>query len=673
MYNDKSNNMKNKYLLLLSSTFCLSTGLFAQHSVDTSSVKTFELGEVVVVGSTVANSQSEIKSQDLEKFQKSSISTSLNLLPGVSVSEVGGRNEAMVYIRGYDLRQVPVFIDGMPVYVPYDGYIDLARLQPGGISKISVSKGFSSMLYGANSMGGAINIISAKPESKIEVFGNTGSYFSAQGLNGYNTSLNLGTKQDKWYASANLNLLKRNFISLASGFDTLHNQTSHKLNNSFAKDFQYQFMAGYEPKAGQEYVLSYSGVRSDKGVPIYLGANPTNPIRYWQYPNWDKDCYYFHSKTAFTDKIILKTRLFYDKYYNVLKSFDNNTYTTQKNKSAFTSIYDDHTYGGAAELGLYTIANNEIKLGVNSKYDNHIEYNQGQKPRNFKDNTVVYALEDSWKVLPKLTLAGGIGYYARYGIRADDYNSTKDSVYTFPKSDDHSINYQGGVFFEPIKQQNLYLTVARKSRFATMKDRYSYRFGTAIPNPYLHSEQAVNTEVGYIGNLKSVQLSFAGFYNFIDNTIQQVTNVQPGVFQLQNTGKAEFRGIEGAFGWNVYSIFSIGSSYTLIDKQNISNPSIKFIDVPKHKVISYIKAEKGNLFYVMLDAEYNSQRISTSDGKYKVPACTLFNLNAEYYPIKYASVKVGIHNIFDKLYSVTEGYPEEGRTIYVSLTYKFSK
>jgi len=377
MYNDKYNNMKNKYLIVISIALCLSTGLFAQHSVDTTSMKTFELGEVVVVGPTVANSQSEIKSQDLERFQKSSISTSLNILPGVSVSEVGGRNEAMVYIRGYDLRQVPVFIDGMPVYVPYDGYIDLARLQPGSISKISVSKGFSSLLFGANSMGGAINIISAKPESKIELYGNTGSYFSSQGFNGYNTSLNLGTKQNKWYASANLNLLKRNFISLASGFDTLHNQTTHKLDNSFTKDFQYQLMAGYQPKAGQEYVVSYSGVRSDKGVPIYLGANPTNPIRYWQYPNWDKDCYYFHSMTAFTDKVILKTRLFYDKYYNVLKSFDNNTYTTQKNKSAFTSIYDDNTYGGAAELRIFNIVNNEIKLGINSKYDNHIEYNEG--------------------------------------------------------------------------------------------------------------------------------------------------------------------------------------------------------------------------------------------------------------------------------------------------------
>ncbi|NJO91155.1 MAG: TonB-dependent receptor plug domain-containing protein [Chloroflexia bacterium] len=220
--------MKNKYIISLISTICLSTSLFAQLSVDTTTLKTFELGEVIVVSSSIPNSTSEIKSQDLEKFQKASISSSLNLLPGVSVSQVGGRNEAMVYIRGYDLRQVPVFIDGMPVYVPYDGYIDLARLQPGNISKISVSKGFSSMLYGANSMGGAINIVSAKPVSKLEINGNTGGYFSSKGMNGYNTSLNVGTKQGKWYALANLSLLNRDFTSLASGFDTLRNEKDYK-------------------------------------------------------------------------------------------------------------------------------------------------------------------------------------------------------------------------------------------------------------------------------------------------------------------------------------------------------------------------------------------------------------------------------------------------------------
>ena len=31
------------------------------------------------------------------------------------------RNEKTLTVRGFDSRQVPLFIDGIPVYVPYDG------------------------------------------------------------------------------------------------------------------------------------------------------------------------------------------------------------------------------------------------------------------------------------------------------------------------------------------------------------------------------------------------------------------------------------------------------------------------------------------------------------------------------------------------------------------------
>ncbi len=33
----------------------------------------------------------------------------------------------MINVRGYDVRQVPLYIDGIPVYVPYDGYVDFSR------------------------------------------------------------------------------------------------------------------------------------------------------------------------------------------------------------------------------------------------------------------------------------------------------------------------------------------------------------------------------------------------------------------------------------------------------------------------------------------------------------------------------------------------------------------
>ena len=42
----------------------------------------------------------------------------------------------------------------------YDGEMDLGRFTTFDLSRIDISKGASSVLYGANTMGGAVNLIS---------------------------------------------------------------------------------------------------------------------------------------------------------------------------------------------------------------------------------------------------------------------------------------------------------------------------------------------------------------------------------------------------------------------------------------------------------------------------------------------------------------------------------
>ena len=41
----------------------------------------------------------------------------------------------------------------MPVYVPYDGNVDLSRFLVDGISRVDVSGGLASVLYGPNTLG----------------------------------------------------------------------------------------------------------------------------------------------------------------------------------------------------------------------------------------------------------------------------------------------------------------------------------------------------------------------------------------------------------------------------------------------------------------------------------------------------------------------------------------
>jgi iron complex outermembrane receptor protein len=118
-------------------------------TADTSK-RVFNLGQVNIVGIKDSVRSSKLNAHTLNLYNRYDVSHALNLLPGVILTAVGPRNESAINVRGFDIRQVPVYLDGVPLYVPYDGYVDLARYNTFNLSEINVSKGYSSVLFGPN-------------------------------------------------------------------------------------------------------------------------------------------------------------------------------------------------------------------------------------------------------------------------------------------------------------------------------------------------------------------------------------------------------------------------------------------------------------------------------------------------------------------------------------------
>ena len=109
--------------------------------------KVFTAGEITVTGEK-DSAKNTVSADDMEKLDKKNIAQAVNVLPGVNLGNAGARNEGMIYVRGFDMRQVPLYVDGIPLYVPYDGYIDPNRFTTFDLSEIMVSKGYSSVLFG---------------------------------------------------------------------------------------------------------------------------------------------------------------------------------------------------------------------------------------------------------------------------------------------------------------------------------------------------------------------------------------------------------------------------------------------------------------------------------------------------------------------------------------------
>jgi outer membrane receptor for ferrienterochelin and colicins len=142
--------------------------------------KTLSLDEVVVTATRVEESVENV-AQDVTVVTKDEIATgsytsvadTLKNVVGVTIRESGNRGAlSTVSLRGSTPQQVLILVDGKRLNKPGDGMVDLNTLNIPleVIERIEILRGASSSLYGADAMGGVINIITkapAEPFTKI--------------------------------------------------------------------------------------------------------------------------------------------------------------------------------------------------------------------------------------------------------------------------------------------------------------------------------------------------------------------------------------------------------------------------------------------------------------------------------------------------------------------------
>lgn len=110
-----------------------------------------------------------IDRQDIEARKPTSIFDLLQPLPGVHVDQLGPGGVSNIYIRGSDPEQVLVLIDGVRVNDPMlsrGGSYDISSIDPAMVERIEVLRGAGSAIYGADALGGIVNIITRQRTSK---------------------------------------------------------------------------------------------------------------------------------------------------------------------------------------------------------------------------------------------------------------------------------------------------------------------------------------------------------------------------------------------------------------------------------------------------------------------------------------------------------------------------
>ncbi|MDH0648733.1 TonB-dependent receptor [Pseudomonas sp. GD03858] len=648
--------------------------------------KPFTLGEIRISApqdDKLATGSSVVEAADMRLHDRETVDKALALAPGVNLAYIGGRAEQVVFVRGFDRLQVPVFIDGIPTYVPYDGNIDLGRFTTYDLSRVEVAKGFASLLYGPNTLGGAINLVTRRPTQAFEGEVGGGLELTDHGnVNAYRSYVNAGSNQGNWWMQGGVSYVDYDYTLLPDDFKPTNNQQGEgRRENSDKRDGKFSFKLGLTPNDTDEYVLGYVQQQGRKGQPPYAGDLPATGQRkrWWEWPTWDKTSLFLATHTRFGEHG-LKTRVYHDTFKNSLESFTYNNGIVGPLQSGFPSKYDDESSGFSIEGDLALAASNRLGIAYHFKEDVHRSRDGGDPWTHFRDQTQSIALEDTWKLDEVFSVVGGVSYNYRKSLDAENFGTNTASprvktLYDEPTGSDDAVNAQLGLFINtgPLlaidHDGQVRLTVARKSRFATIKDRYSTRFGTVIPSPDLKSERATHYELGYAGSLSDLwSLDAALFISEIEDSIQQVTVApQPGCAapcgQYQNIAKARNQGVELGLKGDIGD-WQLGASYTYLDRQNRSNPDIRPVDTPRHNLFASATWNQGAWRHTG-SVEAASRRYSASDGTQVANGYAIYNLKTGYTFANDLRIEAGVRNLFDRLYEYTEGYPEMGRNYFV--------
>lgn len=661
---------------LVAGLACVCGVVRAQAAGDIDAGATDTLGIIEVIGSADRALPPGADVLDIDTIHaqdRRNVASALDLLPGVSRQNFGQRRDTLINLRGFDSRQVTLYVDGVPVYVPYDGNLDLARLAVDDLSQIVVTKGLTSVLYGPNALGGSINLVSRRPQEVLEGRAYAGVDVDRAGeVPGYRAGARVGTNQGNWYAQAVASWTDNRYYRLPADSPHPANQPGDRRANSGDRDLNLSAKLGWTPNATDEYALGLYHVGDTKQTPPYAGHAPGVAARFWRWPYWDKDGLYLITRTRVAESADLRIRAYYDTFQNELDSFDDATYTAMTRPYAFKSLYDDHTYGASAELEQRWSPEQITRLALHAKQDFHREQDAAGSPwEHFKDRTLSVGVEHEWRPEPAWTITPGVAWNLLQAQRADNLIAG-GVIVPFPVGSDVAFNGQLVVAWQATEFAQLYAGASRKTRFPTLKDRYSYRLGSAIPNPELKPEASNNLEVGIKGSASVWRYQAALFDSRLADAIQPITLApdacaSPPCSQQQNVGRARNRGVELSAGHDFGAGLSIDANYTWLDRRNISQPTVRPMDTPRNKLFTTIDYAFAQNWSALLNTDTESRRYSSSDGKRSAAGFTLVDARVRGRLAAGFDLMFGVRNAFDHRYEYQEGFPEPGRTFFVEL------
>ncbi|KHT51252.1 TonB-dependent receptor domain-containing protein [Vibrio sinaloensis] len=562
----------------------------------------------------VITSTTIVSKQEIEAIQAKSLVDVLKRVPGVEVSQSGGRgHSASVFVRGFNSNQVLFLVDGVRINSAAGG-ISFNHIPVGIIERVEVIKGPGGALYGSDAIAGVINVITSSSESNEGTVVSLGAGSDAQKEANFSTTR----------AFANGGILK-----LAGGFEETdgfdikdpatgldYGYESQNLFASYSQAFNEQFSGSASVRwydslteydsGGKNY--GYSENLSITADVQYHGDKLSSTFRANQQAIENLNYSQAQGKdNAGTEKKISLTNLQFLNQYSVSENF---------------------TVGAGADWRREKLDDDALSYG-----------NPDKLAGESRNTTGVYLSTDVQ--FGDLQLTGSV-------------RNDKHDTY------DNHVTWSLGTRY--------HLTQAHSLRAALGTSFKAPSYSDLTNNSDLKPEEAISREIGYTGEFELFTLDVTAYDNDVDNLIIWY---EGSPWWYPENVDAELRGLEISGTFNTGFIH-----HTLIaefkDHQDSGGNKLAKRADENYKWLLDASYED---FDFNLTYTYTGERLGNpkevSDPKNELPSVSLWDASVGYWVSQDLVVRARVDNLTNEKYQTTLSYNAPERRYFANLTYQF--
>lgn len=641
--------------------------------------------EVLITGygNSVAESRTPgivntISASRLNSMPLQSVDAALDMLPGVNSNRTSGLSQMVTTVSlralgGDEQGRTLVLMDGVPVNTSDNGTVNWNSIFSNNIARIEILRGGASAMYGANAIGGVINIVTKRPAERFSVRGEVG-YGS---MNSWKGNLALSSR------------LSRNFSFFLGGN---YNRTDGYINlpDSLVTPFthpiymhEYGILSKllYTPNDKWELELAYNLYRDKRGE----GEKILAPDG--EYRRFNNDRVLFRAATDMENwRMAFATYYQRERYFKLDERMSGDSYQR-------FDVRADRSDMGVMFNSSVDIGNNRIGAGVelrSGSVDGGDFYQTSSDSvinRGDLDLYSIYLRDEQSLFENRLWLQ----FVLRYDLAQfsnGEFIASGNSVASFSNyngklSDNswHKFSPNFSIRYTPVDKFTTYFTYGRGFRASILDDlcRSGWMWvGPKIANPELGPEYLDNIEWGMTLRLGRFTFDRTIYYGIGRDFLYYIPTGEKmygkrDIFIRKNISKVRLYGAESGITYENGTSLYMNLNFTyavskIVEADGLEHLRGKQLTYSPKYVIKFNTIWSGRVGEASFKASYKSKQYCSEDNTQSVDGFVMCDLSlAKWLMHKRLYLKGEVLNLFDRRVTNSPDYLAPGRMFNLKL------